>query len=424
MGDLLRIDLTTRHVHGRDRAAGAHQGAHRGQGHRHALSLRGGRPRGRPAEPAGEAHLRLRAHGRHVDARQQPLRVYFASPLTNGYCEAYSGGNLAPQFAKTGFKVVIVEGKADGPVYLEISEDGVRFHSAEDLWGLDAFEAEDKILERTEHKKAQACVIGQAGENLVRFACVNNNKWHQLGRGGPGAVFGSKNLKGIVWHGDKQGRGRAAGRLQGRRQGPCRAHQGRPRRRRLPARRHAEHGAHHERQERLPDALLAQGHPRGLREHHRRDHAREARHPQRGVPAVRHEVRQAQLRLRGPAQGSRVRGSRVRDRLRLRRPLRDRRLRRADVAQRPLRPLGSRHDDGGQPLRPGDRGVAARPDRREDGLRRPRLRRRVPAQDVLPRGHRRHLGRGHPARSRRSTASRASPCTARAWSRRATSRGP
>jgi aldehyde:ferredoxin oxidoreductase len=130
--------------------------------------------------------------------------LYFASPLTNAYCECYSGGNLAPQFAKTGYKVVIVEGKADGRVYLEISEQGVAFHSAEDLWGLDAFEGEDKIVERTEHKKAQACVIGQAGEKLVRFACVNNNHWHQLGRGGPGAVFGSKNLKGIVWHGDQK----------------------------------------------------------------------------------------------------------------------------------------------------------------------------------------------------------------------------
>jgi aldehyde:ferredoxin oxidoreductase len=130
--------------------------------------------------------------------------LYFASPLTNAYCECYSGGNLAPQFAKTGYKVVIVEGKADGHIYLEISEQGVAFHSAEDLWGLDAFDSEDRILERTEHKKAQACAIGQAGEKLVRFACVNNNHWHQLGRGGPGAVFGSKNLKGIVWHGDKK----------------------------------------------------------------------------------------------------------------------------------------------------------------------------------------------------------------------------
>ncbi len=130
--------------------------------------------------------------------------LFYVSPLTNGYGECYSGGNLAPQFAKTGFKVVIVEGKADAPVYLEISESGAEFHSAADLWGLDAFEAEDKILERTEHPKAQACVIGPAGEKLVRFACVNNNHWHQLGRGGPGAVFGSKHLKGIVWHGDKK----------------------------------------------------------------------------------------------------------------------------------------------------------------------------------------------------------------------------
>jgi len=130
--------------------------------------------------------------------------LFFVSPLTGAYCECYSGGNLTPQFAKTGYKIVIVEGKADGHVYLEISEEGVAFHSADDLWGLDAYESEDKIVERTAHKKAQACVIGQAGENLVRFACVNNNKWHQLGRGGPGAVFGSKNLKGIVWHGDKK----------------------------------------------------------------------------------------------------------------------------------------------------------------------------------------------------------------------------
>ena len=47
-------------------------------------------------------------------------------------------------------------------------------------------------------------MIGPAGENLVRFACVENNKWHSLGRGGAGAVMGSKKLKGIVFHGDKK----------------------------------------------------------------------------------------------------------------------------------------------------------------------------------------------------------------------------
>ena len=52
--------------------------------------------------------------------------------------------------------------------------------------------------------KAQACVIGPAGEKLVRFACVKTTSGTSLGRGGPGAVFGSKKLKGIVWHGDQK----------------------------------------------------------------------------------------------------------------------------------------------------------------------------------------------------------------------------
>jgi aldehyde:ferredoxin oxidoreductase len=129
--------------------------------------------------------------------------VFFLSPLTGGYCECYSGGNLTPQFAKTGYKVVIVEGRAERPTYLEISDQGVGFHDARDVWGLDAYQTEERLLARTANRRAQACVIGPAGERMVRFACVNNNRWHQLGRGGPGAVFGSKNLKGIVWHGER-----------------------------------------------------------------------------------------------------------------------------------------------------------------------------------------------------------------------------
>jgi aldehyde:ferredoxin oxidoreductase len=129
--------------------------------------------------------------------------VYFAAPLTNGYGECYCGGNLAPQFARTGYKMVIVEGKADGPVYLEISEDGAQVHDAADLWGKDAYKAEDEILERTDHKRAQACVIGQAGENLVRFACVNHTYWHQLGRGGAAPCL-QQALKGMVGHGEEK----------------------------------------------------------------------------------------------------------------------------------------------------------------------------------------------------------------------------
>jgi len=130
--------------------------------------------------------------------------AYFLSPLTGGYCESYSGGKLAPQFAATGYKMVILEGASNTPVYLEISEQGVTIHPADHLWGLDTYAAEEELLKRTDAAKAQACVIGPAGEKLVRFALVANNKWRCLGRGGSGAVMGSKKVKGIVWHGTQK----------------------------------------------------------------------------------------------------------------------------------------------------------------------------------------------------------------------------
>jgi len=204
MGDLLRIDLTTRTS--REETVPPELikeliGA-KGLGTHYLCEEVG--PEVEPLSPEAKLIFAIGPMAGTTMLGSNRYGLFFVSPLTGAYCECYSGGNLTPQFAKTGYKVVIVEGKADGHVYLEISEEGVAFHSAEDLWGLDAYESEDKIVERTDHKRAQACVIGQAGERLVRFACVNNNKWHQLGRGGPGAVFGSKNLKGIVWHGDKK----------------------------------------------------------------------------------------------------------------------------------------------------------------------------------------------------------------------------
>ncbi len=204
MGDLLRIDLTTRTS--REETVPPELikeliGA-KGLGTHYLCEEVG--PEVEPLSPEAKLIFAIGPMAGTTMLGSNRYGLFFASPLTNAYCECYSGGNLTPQFAKTGYKVVIVEGKADGHVYLEISEEGVAFHSAEDLWGLDAYESEDKIVERTDHKRAQACVIGQAGERLVRFACVNNNYWHQLGRGGPGAVFGSKNLKGIVWHGEKK----------------------------------------------------------------------------------------------------------------------------------------------------------------------------------------------------------------------------
>ena len=348
--------------------------------------------------------------------------LYFASPLTGGYGECYSGGNLTPQFARTGYKVVIVEGKADAPGLPRDQRGGRRLprrlrplgHGRLQGRGRDprAHPAQEGPGLRHRPGRREARPVRLRQQQLLaparprrprRGVRLQEPQGHRLAR-------------------REEGRGRAPGRLQGRGPRPHRAHQGRRRRRRVPARRHAQHGAHHERRQRVPHALLAQGHARELRAHHRRDHARRARHRQPDVPAVRVQVRQAQHRVQGPARGARGRGSRVRDRLRLRRPLRDRRLRRDHVAQRRLRPPRRRHHGRRQPVRPRHRVRRARPHRREAHLERPRRRRRLPREALPARGHRRPVGRGPRSRSPRSTASRTWPCTPRAWRRPATSR--
>jgi len=130
--------------------------------------------------------------------------VFSKSPLTNFYGESYSGGKVAPQISRTGYDAIIFEGASKSPVFVEISDEGVEFHSASHLWGKDTYETEDTVLKEVNTSDAQAVVIGPAGENLVRFSCIENNYWRSAGRCGMGAVMGSKKLKAIVFHGKKQ----------------------------------------------------------------------------------------------------------------------------------------------------------------------------------------------------------------------------
>ncbi|HBV89200.1 MAG TPA: aldehyde:ferredoxin oxidoreductase [Desulfosporosinus sp.] len=130
--------------------------------------------------------------------------VYSKSPLTGLYGESYSGGKVAPVIRKTGYDAIILEGASDIPLSLEISDSKVEFRNASHLWGLDTYETEDSILAEVGVPDAQAIVIGKAGENLVRFACIENNYWRSAGRTGMGAVMGSKKIKAIVFHGHAQ----------------------------------------------------------------------------------------------------------------------------------------------------------------------------------------------------------------------------
>ncbi len=130
--------------------------------------------------------------------------IFCKSPLTSFYGESYSGGSLALPLSRTGFDAVMIKGASAKPVWLEITEHGVVFHNAMEIWGKDSFDSEIYIKEKSQAKKCGVMVIGPAGENLVRFAVIKNDRWRVAGRTGMGAVFGSKKIKGISFSGEKK----------------------------------------------------------------------------------------------------------------------------------------------------------------------------------------------------------------------------
>ncbi|MBS3779451.1 MAG: aldehyde ferredoxin oxidoreductase family protein [Desulfovermiculus sp.] len=129
--------------------------------------------------------------------------MFTKSPLTGAFGESYSGGKAAVPMSRTGFDAVDIKGAADKPVWIEVSDTRVEIHDASELWGLDAYAAEDAIKAKTGNQAA-VLVIGPAGENLVRFAVVENDYWRSAGRCGMGAVLGSKKIKGIAFHGSQK----------------------------------------------------------------------------------------------------------------------------------------------------------------------------------------------------------------------------
>ncbi|WP_300457085.1 aldehyde ferredoxin oxidoreductase family protein [Desulfobacula sp.] len=130
--------------------------------------------------------------------------IFSKSPLTGFYAESYSGGKAAVSISRTGYDCILLKGEAQKPVWLEISDTAILFHDAENLWGKDTYETEDQLKALCGQKDAAALVIGPAGENLVRFAVVENDYWRSAGRTGMGAVLGSKKIKGLVFHGSQQ----------------------------------------------------------------------------------------------------------------------------------------------------------------------------------------------------------------------------
>ena len=132
------------------------------------------------------------------------LAVVTKSPLTGTVTDSHHGGWSAARLRWAGFDGLIFKGKAPGPVYVYIHDGIVEILNASDLWGKGVHETIKILQERYGKKDLSVIAIGQAGEKLVNFASWLNENDRASGRGGTGAVAGSKNLKAVVIKAEKK----------------------------------------------------------------------------------------------------------------------------------------------------------------------------------------------------------------------------
>jgi aldehyde:ferredoxin oxidoreductase len=121
--------------------------------------------------------------------------------LTGAITTSNSGGRFGPELKFAGYDALLFEGRAERPVYLWIFDDRIELRPADRLWGQGVWETEDAIRRETGVAECSVAAIGPAGENLVRFAAIVNDRFRAAGRSGVGAVMGSKNLKAIAVRG-------------------------------------------------------------------------------------------------------------------------------------------------------------------------------------------------------------------------------
>ena len=129
--------------------------------------------------------------------------VAFISPLSGTTSAAIAGARFGMLVKRAGYDAIIIDGKADKPCYLNITEEKQEILDASDLWGKTIYET-DEILTAKHGEKCSVGCIGPAGERCAPIACVAHEKSSFAGRTGAGAVWGSKNLKAVVINGKQK----------------------------------------------------------------------------------------------------------------------------------------------------------------------------------------------------------------------------
>lgn len=129
----------------------------------------------------------------------------FRSPHTGNLGESHGGGRSAIAIRMAGYGAIVIKGKSDRPCYLAIHGDRVYFRDATTLWGLDEGVSAGSLIRKQEPGAGLRTImrIGPAGERMISYASVTLETYRHFGRLGLGALFGSKNLKGILVSGKR-----------------------------------------------------------------------------------------------------------------------------------------------------------------------------------------------------------------------------
>ena len=139
----------------------------------------------------------------------------FKSPLTGVLGSSNSGGTWGAGFKAAGFDALVVTGASPSPVMIDVADGRAEILPAGHLWGRTTHETNDELAAASEPgRPARVLCIGPAGENLVRFAAVANDRNRVYGRCGPGAVWGSKKLKAVRVRGREKAAVADAGRYR------------------------------------------------------------------------------------------------------------------------------------------------------------------------------------------------------------------
>ena len=131
------------------------------------------------------------------------MAIVAKSPSTGAVAKSTGGGHFPAEVKFAGYDMLILEGRAESPIYLWIKDGRVSFRDAKHLWGLNTVETQQVIKDTLKDQNVRVACIGPSGENLSAIASVINER-HASGRKGVGAVMGSKNLKAIAIRGETQ----------------------------------------------------------------------------------------------------------------------------------------------------------------------------------------------------------------------------